>query len=81
MSERFAFHATTPKRLARYRATGAILPPVRFFGFEARARQWGGKTQRLVLLRFPWPEPTYPLPDHQPSAYFTPSLVRVWEVV
>lgn len=34
------YHATTPKKLARYRATGTILPPVRGFDSRQAAEEW-----------------------------------------
>lgn len=78
-----AYHCTTEKKLARYIATGAILPPVRFWTSEITARSWMSRVKRSVLLRFPWPEEAYPLPDHKPRgcAYWTPGMVREWRLV
>ena len=77
------WHCTTARKLARYEATGAILPPVRFWRWERRAREWAREKQRLVLLRIVVPDPAYPMTDHQPpgAAWWTPSLVRSWDVV
>jgi hypothetical protein len=71
------FHCTTPKKLQRYKATGGILPPVRFWIFENSARQWMAKTQRSILLKIDVKE-AYPLPDHKPNghAYWTPEIVH-----
>ncbi|MFA5053026.1 MAG: hypothetical protein WC565_03140 [Parcubacteria group bacterium] len=74
------FHVTTPKKLARYRATGAILPPVRFWPDETTARRWMRRTGRSVLLTFERPATAYPLPDHRP-ALWTPDLIHTFELV
>lgn len=73
------YHVTTPKKIARYMSTGAILPPVRFWKWEGSALAWAKKTGRTVILRIEVDE-AYPLPDHAPRghAYWTPELVRGW---
>ncbi len=73
------WHATTPKKLARYEATGCILPPVRFWQYEASARAWAARTSRSVLLEVDV-DTAYPLPDHQPRghAWWSPEHVREW---
>lgn len=58
------FHATTPKKLARYEATGTILPPIRGFDTEDAAREWGRTAGRTVILRVFPSGPVWPLPDH-----------------
>ena len=75
------FHVTTPKKLARYIATGCILPPVRFWRFEDSAKAWANKTHRTVILRIEASE-AYPMPDHHPRghAWWTPEHVRNWDV-
>ena len=75
------FHCTTPKKLDRYKATGCILPPVRFWIYEASARAWMKRTGRTVLLKLE-AEDAHPLPDHKPTghAWFTPGIVRKWEI-
>jgi len=74
------YHVTTAKKMARYLASRCILPPVRFFPSEATARRWMRRTGREVVLAFPRPEPSYPLPDHKP-ALWSPEVIREWEVV
>ena len=76
------YHVTTPKKLARYEATGAILPPVRFWIFQASAEAWARKTGRSLILKIE-SEKAFPLPDHKPSghAYWTPTPMRAWEVL
>ena len=71
------YHCTTPKKLARYAATGGILPPVRFWRSEGTARDWMSKTSRSVLLKIEV-ETGYPLPDHKPRgmAWWSPEVVR-----
>lgn len=80
MSE--VFHVTTRKKLARYCATGAILPPVRFWLYEASARAWAQKTKRDVILAIT-PKVRFPLPDHQPRghAWWTDDPIRAWREV
>lgn len=74
------YHVTTERKLQRYRETGAILPPVRFWRFRASAEAWARKTHRSVILAIEVAE-AYPMPDHQPRghAWWTPALVREWE--
>ena len=75
------YHVTTPRKLARYRATGAILPPVRFWRWPASARAWARRTGRTIVLVIE-PKITHPLPDHRPRghAWWTPEIVRDWKV-
>ena len=74
------FHVTTPRKVARYEATGGILPPVRFWRHEASARAWAEKTGRSVVLVIEVGE-AHPLPDHKPRghAWWTSDMIRVWE--
>ena len=74
------FHVTTPKKLERYKQTGAILPPVRFWKWLASSKQWATKVNRSIILRIEVSE-AYPLPDHQPRghAYWSPNVVRIWD--
>lgn len=72
------YHVTTPKKLARYEATGAILPPVRYWPNEDTARRWAKRTGREVVLAIDPGPRNYPLPDHRP-ARFTDEPVRAWE--
>lgn len=73
------YHVTTARKVARYRATGAILPPVRFFPDKSTAERWGLRTGREIILRFECTT-CYPLPDHKP-AMWTPETVARWEGV
>ena len=75
------YHVTTEKKLQRYRDTGAILPPVRFWAFRDSAVAWARKTGRNVILRIA-PKTVHPLPDHKPRghAYWTPEVVRGFEI-
>ena len=72
------WHVTTPRKLARYYATGAILPPVRFWAFRSSAEAWADKTGRSVVLPITVGT-AYPLPDHRPRghAWWSPDLVRM----
>jgi hypothetical protein len=71
------YHVTTPKKLERYRKTGAILPPVRFWPNEYTARRWAKRTGRSVILEIDV-EKSSPLPDHR-SARWTDEVVRGWK--
>ncbi len=77
------YHVTTPRKLARYRETGAILPPVRYWRSEHAARDWMRRVSRSVVVRFDVTGEAHPLPDHRPRgmAWWTPDLVRAWEVL
>ena len=73
------YHVTTPKKLARYLGTGAILPPVRFWRYKDSAIAWGRRTGRTIILQIETDE-AYPMPDHKPSghAWWTPQFIREW---
>jgi hypothetical protein len=76
---RILFHATTPKKIARYRANGAILPPVRGFDTEAAAKEWARLHGRRIVLRVPVKD-AQALPDHHLAeglAWWTPHPVPV----
>jgi len=73
------YHVTTPRKVARYHATGAILPPVRFWPSEATARRWSKRTGRHLVLQIEVMT-SYPLPDHRPARW-SPDLVRRWKQV
>ena len=45
------YHVTTPRKVARYEATGAILPPVRFWPTLETAQAWAWKTHRPLDAR------------------------------
>jgi hypothetical protein len=73
------WHVTTTKKVGRYRDTGAILPPVRFWRFEASARAWAKRVGRDRILALDVPH-LYPLPDHKPNGHaaWFDGLVREW---
>lgn len=59
------YHATTPKKLARYIATGGILAPVRGFNTREAAELWGNGTGRDIVLELEVDDDrTHLLPDH-----------------
>lgn len=79
------WHATTPKKLARYEVTSCILPPVRGFDSEAAAREWGRLHGRGIILKLDvagcMPQA---LPDHHLSdglAWWCPIAVSRFERV
>lgn len=73
------YHVTTPAKLARYQATGSILPPVRFWLTAETAQAWAKRVGRSVVLEVTVGE-AFPLPDHQPRgmAWWSPWCVREW---
>lgn len=73
------YHVTTPKKMARYNGTGAILPPVRFWAFKGSAFEWAKRTGRSVVIEIDV-KIAHPLPDHRPRghAFWTPEVVREW---
>lgn len=73
------YHVTTPAKLRRYKSTGAILPPVRFWPSLSTARLWAKHTGRQIILKIEC-EKSHPLPDHRP-AHWTPNTIRAWEEV
>ena len=73
------YHATTPAKLAKYEASRAILPPVRWWSTEGAARRWMKRvTGRTVLLAIETPQMTFPLPVRG-GAMWTPEYVRTWK--
>jgi hypothetical protein len=72
------YHCTTSRKLDRYKATGAILPPVRFWPNLETAQKWARKTGRDVILMFNCGT-SYPLPDHKPARW-TPEVVRNYDL-
>lgn len=80
MSAKLGYHVTTPKKLARYEASGRILAPVRFWGTVEAAQHWAKKVQRPLILVVERPAPSYPLPIKGP-AWWTPQDVVGWEVL
>ena len=58
------YHATTPRKLARYVSTGTILPPVRGFDTRDAAAEWARLTGRSIILRIEPSDRVHLLPDH-----------------
>lgn len=75
------YHCTTPKKLDRYRKTGAILSPVRYWVSEQGARKWMKKTGRTILITFTEPERSWPLPGPNGLARWSDQLIREFEEV
>jgi len=76
-------HATPPSKLARYQATGASLPPVRFWAVKQSAMAWAARCGRSIVLEIEVDEArSYPLPDHKPRghAYWFDGAVRSWVI-
>lgn len=77
------FHATTPRKLERYIASGRIITPVRGFNTEAAAREWGRLVGRKVILRAVATD-CHKLPDHHNefgTAWWCDRDVTEWELL
>jgi len=75
------YHVTTPRKLARYQASGAIWPPVRFWVTRADAERLARQTGRLLILRLAVPDAAVRvLPGHRSAPRVTDALVRAWRV-
>ena len=72
------YHVTTPKKVARYEATGGILPPVRFWPNLLTAKRWAKRTGRSVILKIE-AQTAWPMPDHRP-AHWADEMILCWEV-
>jgi hypothetical protein len=72
------YHVTTPKKLDRYKSTGGILPPVRFWPTIDTAKRWAKRTSRPIILEIIY-DKSYPLPDHKPAKW-TNEIIKQWEV-
>jgi len=55
------YHCTTDKKLKRYKNSGRILSPVRFFSTIYSAEKWCKKTGRNIILKITT-DKYYPLP-------------------
>lgn len=82
--EMMLYHATTPRKLARYRATGAILRPVSGFTTLEGAREWASHVcGRTVFVRFVGKD-CHKLPDHHNrfgEAWWSDTDVDAYEVL
>jgi len=76
------WHVTTVRKLARYKQTGGILPPVRFWRSLSTAEAWRKKTNRDMIISIEV-DVAYPMSDHQPPmmAWWSPFVVREWKEV
>ena len=74
-----AYHVTTPKKIERYKATGGILPPIRFFPAMFSAVRWAKRTNRTHIAIFEVKR-SWPLPDHKPGRW-TDEIVRDYRIV
>ena len=78
VSPRYGFHCTTQKKLDRYKASGRIIAPVRFWPNRETAERWAKRTGRELIIRIRLEAPSFPLPDHKPD-YWSPSDVLHFE--
>ena len=76
------YHVTTKKKMERYKRTGSILPPVRFWAYKSSAEAWKKRASRDMILKIEV-ETAYPLPDHKPAghAFWSPEVVREWSTL
>ena len=70
------YHVTTPKKFERYLRTGCILAPVRYWACRQSADRWARRTGRSVVVAFPEPAVSYPLPVGR-GAKWSPTSVGV----
>ena len=63
------YHVTTLKKLKRYLANGAIMPPVRAWENEHWASVFSKQTGRQIILRLKFPDDAPRLKGHKNHAY------------
>jgi hypothetical protein len=80
VSPRYGWHCTTKKKLEKYKASGRIIAPVRFWPNRETAERWCKRTGREIIVKIELEAPSFPLPDHKP-AYWCPQDVLVFENV
>ncbi len=73
------YHVTTKRKIEKYKSTGGILPPVRFWPSLETAEKWMRRVGRDKILKITF-ETSYPLPDHRPARW-TPDIVRDYEIL
>lgn len=77
------YHATTPKKVQHYHASGRIIAPVRGFTTLQAAMAWACKTGRSVVLAVQG-EDCHKLPDHHNAfgeAWWIDHDVSAWRCV
>jgi len=67
-SPRYGWHCTTDRKLQRYKESGRIIQPVRFWPTKELAEEWAKRTSRFVI-KIELPGISYPLPDHKPALW------------
>ena len=72
------FHVTSKKKFLKYKQTGGILPPVRFWPNIQTATRWAKRTKRDTILKIEY-EICYPMPDHKPAKW-SPEIIRNFEL-
>lgn len=81
--EMMLYHATTPKKVQNYHASGRIIAPVRGFTTLQAAMAWACKTGRSVVLAVQG-EDCHKLPDHHNAfgeAWWIDHDVSAWKCV
>lgn len=77
------YHVTTPKKLARYVASGRIIAPVRGFTTVAAAQEWARRTGRSIILEVCGTD-CNKLPDHHNQfgcAWWIDHDVTEWNMI
>ncbi len=69
VSPRYGWHCTTPAKLERYKASGRIIAPVRFWPNKSTAERWAKRTGRQFVIKIRLDGVSYPLPDHKPARW------------
>jgi len=75
-SPKVGWHCTTKAKLEKYRASGRIIAPVRFWPNEETARRWAKRTGRELVIKITLPGISYPLPDHKPALFCPHDVVQ-----
>lgn len=79
-SPRYGWHCTTKKKMVRYKSSGRIIAPVRFWPNKETAERWAKRTGRELVIRIRLESISYPLPDHKP-ALFCPQDVTCFDTI
>lgn len=75
VSPRYGWHCTTARKLNRYKESGRIIAPVRFWPNKITAERWAKRTGRELVIRIKLDSPSYPLPDHKPALWCPADVV------
>jgi len=75
-SPKVGWHCTTKVELEKYKSSGRIIAPVRFWPNEETAKRWAKRTGRELVIKIELPGISYPLPDHKPALFCPYDVVK-----